>query len=49
LCNQDGCVAATPPAAAGELIAVDAGHLSLKGSVFVAERILMPHFSKLLN
>ncbi|MGH9200935.1 MAG: acyltransferase family protein, partial [Vicinamibacterales bacterium] len=36
LCNQDGCVAVVPESSAADLIAFDFGHLTLKGSLFVA-------------
>jgi len=41
LCNPDGCVA-TVPGSDRQLIAVDAGHLSPAGSVYVAETVLRP-------
>jgi peptidoglycan/LPS O-acetylase OafA/YrhL len=41
LCRADGCIAVVPRSAK-QLIAVDSGHLSPAGSIFVAETILGP-------
>ena len=40
LCNQEGCLAVVPDRGDRDLIAVDSGHLSPKGSVFVANQLL---------
>ncbi len=40
LCNADGCQAVVPDSSGHNLIAFDAGHLTPKGSVFVAGKIL---------
>ena len=37
LCNADGCVAAVPGTSPPELVAFDMGHLTPRGSVYVAE------------
>ena len=42
LCNQEGCLAVVPDRGDRDLIAVDSGHLSPKGSVFVANQLLRP-------
>jgi hypothetical protein len=41
LCTHDGCLA-TVPGTNRQLIAVDSGHLSPQGSIYVAETILRP-------
>lgn len=43
LCTEAGCLATLPDTT--DLVAVDAGHLSPTGSVFVAEQVLRPHLS----
>lgn len=43
LCDPRGCVAVVPRSNDQALIALDAGHLTPKGSVFVAERVLRPY------
>ena len=43
LCTDQGCLAVVPGSRDRELLAVDAGHLSPAGSVFVAETLLRPH------
>ena len=42
LCDADGCVAALPGGGLQDLIVIDAGHLSPKGSAFVVDQILGP-------
>jgi hypothetical protein len=42
LCDADGCLAIVPGGDARDLIAVDAGHFSPAGSIFVADRALRP-------
>ncbi len=44
LCDADGCLAVVAPGAR-DLIAVDSGHLSPKGSVFVVRRALAPYLA----
>ncbi len=45
LCNAGGCQAVVPDSTDHDLIAFDAGHLTPKGSVFVAEKV----FRRLLD
>ncbi len=40
LCNGDGCLAVVPDSPDGDLIAVDSGHLTPSGSVFVVREVL---------
>lgn len=42
LCNGDGCVGVLPAATGRELLAFDSGHLTPKGSVYVARQVLRP-------
>jgi peptidoglycan/LPS O-acetylase OafA/YrhL len=42
LCNADGCVGVLPGSTDRDLLSFDAGHLTPKGSVYVAEEVLRP-------
>ena len=42
LCDGDGCVGVLPGSTDRDLLAFDAGHLTPKGSVYVAEEVLRP-------
>ena len=42
LCDSDGCVGVLPGSTDRDLLAFDAGHLTPKGSVYVAETVLRP-------
>ena len=43
LCNDEGCLAVVPGGDRQALIAVDSGHLSPKGSIFVVDKVLGPY------
>ena len=43
LCNDEGCLAVVPGGDRQDLIAVDSGHLSPKGSIFVVDKVLGPY------
>jgi peptidoglycan/LPS O-acetylase OafA/YrhL len=47
LCNADGCLAVVPGSTNNDLIAFDFSHLSLKGSVFVADTQLRRYLQPL--
>src|SRR5262249_28347968 len=49
LCNDDGCLAVVGDAGPVDLIAVDPGHLSPKGSIFVGERVLHPYLRDIVG
>jgi peptidoglycan/LPS O-acetylase OafA/YrhL len=42
LCNADGCVGVLPGSTERDLLSFDAGHLTPKGSVYVAKEVLRP-------
>ncbi len=42
LCNADGCFGAVPGSDPPELMAFDFGHLTLKGSAYIADAVLRP-------
>ena len=42
LCNADGCIGVLPGSPDRELLAFDVGHLTPKGSLYVAEEVLRP-------
>jgi peptidoglycan/LPS O-acetylase OafA/YrhL len=42
LCSADGCVGVLPGSSDRDLLAFDVGHLTPKGSVYVAEEVLRP-------
>lgn len=42
LCDADGCIGMLPGSANRDLLSFDAGHLTPKGSVYVAEQVLRP-------
>lgn len=43
LCDTGGCLAAVPGGSPQDLIAVDSGHLTPRGSTFVVEQVLGPY------
>lgn len=49
LCGADGCAARIPNEGPPELIALDHGHLTPAGSLYVGETVWKPVFERLLN
>jgi peptidoglycan/LPS O-acetylase OafA/YrhL len=46
LCDASGCLAQVPGSGRGTLMAVDDGHLSPQGSVYIAREILVPELQR---
>ena len=42
LCNAEGCIGVLPGSSDRDLLVFDVGHLTPKGSVYVAEEVLQP-------